>query len=88
MLTRGKTTSFLPLLLGAFLWREARFFVSDMTRRFDDERALLQYPITLRSLTHGEGHFTKQFAHYAPVPDNAAKPLIEDYQKRRETNGH
>lgn len=52
------------------------------------DASLLQYPITLRSLTHGEGHFTKHFAHYAPVPDNAAKPLIEEYQRKREANGH
>jgi elongation factor G len=52
------------------------------------DASLLQYPIVLRSLTHGEGYFTKHFAHYAPVPDNVAKPLVEAYQKRREANGH
>lgn len=48
------------------------------------EAELLKYPITLRSLTHGRGVFTKQFDHYSPVPDNAARPIIEEYQKRRE----
>jgi elongation factor G len=51
------------------------------------DASLLSYPITLRSITHGQGTFTKKFMHYAPVPDNAAKPLIEEYQKRREA-GH
>ena len=49
---------------------------------------LLKYPITLRSLTHGRGQFTKHFAHYSAVPDNAARPIIEEYQKRREDHAH
>ena len=52
------------------------------------DASLLSYPITLRSITHGQGSFTKQFMHYAPVPENAAKPLIEEYQKQREGGGH
>ena len=52
------------------------------------DASLLSYPITLRSLTRGQGSFTKQFSTYAPVPENAAKPLVDEYQKRREAGGH
>lgn len=48
------------------------------------EAELLQYPIVLRSLTHGRGTFCKQFDHYNPVPDPVARPIIEAYQARRE----
>ena len=36
---------------------------------------LLQYPIALRSLTHGHGHFTKSLDHYNPVPDNITRSI-------------
>lgn len=45
---------------------------------------LLRYPIVLRSLTHGRGVFDKEFDHYSAVPDNVARPIIEDYQKKRQ----
>jgi elongation factor G len=45
---------------------------------------LLRYPIVLRSLTHGRGVFDKEFDHYSAMPDNVARPIIEDYQKRRQ----
>jgi elongation factor G len=44
---------------------------------------LTRYSITLRSLTQGRGSFAKQFAHYAPMADNAAKSIVEEYQNSR-----
>jgi elongation factor G len=38
---------------------------------------LTKYSIVLRSLTQGRGRFTKTFAHYAPMPDNVARRVIE-----------
>lgn len=52
------------------------------------DASLLSYPIILRSITHGQGSFTKHFAHYAAVPDNVVKPLAEAYQKQRENGTH
>ena len=35
------------------------------------------YATRLRSLTQGRGTFTMEFAHYAPVPEDVAKPILE-----------
>ncbi|NOX62514.1 MAG: elongation factor G [Chloroflexi bacterium] len=35
------------------------------------------YATRLRSLTQGRGTFTMEFAHYAPVPENIARPILE-----------
>ena len=35
------------------------------------------YATRLRSLTQGRGTFSMEFAHYAPVPENIAKKLLQ-----------
>ena len=36
---------------------------------------LVRYAVDLRSATHGAGTFTRTFAHYEPMPEEAAKGL-------------
>ncbi len=38
---------------------------------------LLHYAVDLRSATHGTGTFTRSFAHYEPMPDDAARGVVE-----------
>jgi elongation factor G len=45
------------------------------------EDELYQYATALRSFTQGTGTFTMEFSHYAEVPGDVQKRLIEDYQK-------
>jgi elongation factor G len=39
------------------------------------QRELVRYAVDLRSATHGAGTFTRTFAHYEPMPEEAAKGL-------------
>jgi len=45
------------------------------------EDELYQYATTLRSMTQGTGTFSLEFSHYAEVPGDVQKRLIEDYHK-------
>ena len=45
------------------------------------EDELYQYATSLRSLTQGTGTFTMEFSHYAEVPGDVQKRLIEEYKK-------
>jgi elongation factor G len=51
---------------------------------------LTKYPLTLRSLAHGRGSFTKRFDHYSQMPEHLVRPISEAYQKRKEAmhSGH
>lgn len=44
---------------------------------------MYQYSTTLRAMTQGTGEFSMEFSHYAEVPGDVAKNLIEEYQKSR-----
>jgi len=44
---------------------------------------LYQYATTLRSMTQGTGSFGLEFSHYAEVPGDVQKRLIEEYEKSR-----
>ncbi len=44
---------------------------------------LYQYATTLRSMTQGTGTFDLEFSHYAEVPGDVQKRLIEVFQKSR-----
>jgi len=45
---------------------------------------MYQYSSTLRSLTQGRARFRMKFDHYAPVPYDLQKKLIDSYQKETE----
>ena len=45
------------------------------------EDELYQYATSLRSFTQGTGIFTMEFSHYAEVPGDVQKRLVEDYKK-------
>jgi len=47
------------------------------------EDELYQYATSLRSLTQGTGTFTMEFSHYADVPGDVQKRLVEEYAKSR-----
>ncbi len=47
------------------------------------EAEVLRYATDLRSMTQGLGTYTLKPSHYEEVPDHAARPLIEAYQKQR-----
>ena len=47
------------------------------------EEELYQYSTTLRSLTQGTGSYAMEFSHYAEVPQEVQKRLIEQYRKSR-----
>ncbi len=47
------------------------------------EDELYGYATTLRSMTQGTGRFTMEFSHYAEVPGEVQKRLMEDYKKNR-----
>jgi elongation factor G len=47
------------------------------------EAEVLRYATDLRSMTQGLGTYTLKFSHYEEVPDHAARPLIEAYEKQR-----
>ncbi|MGD9548475.1 MAG: elongation factor G [Candidatus Krumholzibacteriia bacterium] len=47
------------------------------------EDELYQYASSLRSFTQGTGVFTMEFSHYAEVPGDVQKRLIEEYQKSK-----
>jgi elongation factor G len=51
---------------------------------------LTKYSLTLRSLTHGRGSFTKRFDHYSQMPEHLVRPISEAYQKKKEAahSGH
>ncbi len=42
---------------------------------------LFEYPIELRSLTHGRGSYTMKFSHYEEVPPHIAEKIIQEAQK-------
>ena len=44
---------------------------------------MYQYSTTLRAMTQGTGEFAMDFSHYAEVPGDVAKQLIEAFQKSR-----
>lgn len=44
---------------------------------------MYQYSTTLRAMTQGTGEFAMEFSHYAEVPGDVAKNLIDEYQKSR-----
>lgn len=44
------------------------------------EDELYQYATSLRSFTQGTGTFTMEFSHYAEVPGDVQKRLVEEYQ--------
>ena len=45
------------------------------------EDELYQYATTLRSITQGTGIFTMEFSHYAEVPGDVQKRLVDEYKK-------
>jgi elongation factor G len=47
------------------------------------EDELYGYATTLRSMTQGTGRFTMEFSHYAEVPGEVQRRLMEDYKKNR-----
>jgi elongation factor G len=47
------------------------------------EAEVLRYATDLRSMTQGLGTYTLKPSHYEEVPDHAARPLIEAYEKQR-----
>jgi len=47
------------------------------------EDELYQYATALRSMTQGTGTFAMEFSHYAEVPGDVQKRLIETYRKSR-----
>ncbi len=48
------------------------------------EAELYQYATALRSLTQGTGTYAVEFSHYAEVPGDVQKRLVEEHRKRRE----
>jgi elongation factor G len=40
---------------------------------------LSKYSVALRALTQGRGSFSKRFAHYAAMPENAARRVAEEH---------
>lgn len=44
---------------------------------------MYQYSSSLRAMTQGTGEFSMEFDHYAEVPGDVAKQLIEAYEKSR-----
>lgn len=44
---------------------------------------MYQYSTSLRAMTQGTGEFEMEFSHYAEVPGDVAKALIEAYEKSR-----
>ena len=49
------------------------------------EDELYQYATALRSMSQGTGTFTMEFSHYAEVPGDVQKRLVEEYQKSQTT---
>jgi elongation factor G len=47
------------------------------------EDELYHYAIALRAMTQGTGTFTMEFSHYAEVPGDVQKRLVDEYQARR-----
>jgi elongation factor G len=47
------------------------------------EDELYQYATSLRSFTQGTGTFTMEFSHYAEVPGDVQKRLVEEFQASR-----
>ena len=47
------------------------------------EDELYQYATSLRSFTQGTGVFTMEFSHYAEVPGDVQKRLIDEYKKQQ-----
>ena len=44
---------------------------------------MYQYSTTLRAMTQGTGEFSMEFSHYAEVPGDVARQLIQAYEKSR-----
>lgn len=51
------------------------------------EGEVLRYSKDLRSMTGGRGSYTMKFSHYDEVPEHAAQPIIEEFEKRK-AEGH
>jgi elongation factor G len=47
------------------------------------EDELYHYAISLRAMTQGTGTFTMEFSHYAEVPGDVQKRLVEEFQASR-----
>ncbi len=47
---------------------------------------MFKYAIDLRSMTHGRGSFTAEFAHYEEMPSNMAEKVIAESKKEDEEN--
>ena len=47
------------------------------------EAELYQYATVLRSMTQGTGTYALEFSHYAEVPGDVQKRLVEEHQKSR-----
>ena len=47
------------------------------------EDELYHYAISLRAMTQGTGTFTMEFSHYAEVPGDVQKRLVDEYQASR-----
>jgi elongation factor G len=45
---------------------------------------LYEYASSLRSITQGRARFNVQFDHYAPVPYELQKKLMEEYSRQAE----
>jgi elongation factor G len=52
------------------------------------EAEVLRYSADLRSITAGRGTFDMKFSTYEEVPEQVAKTIIADYEKRREEENH
>jgi elongation factor G len=53
------------------------------------EAELFKYAATLRSMTQGRAHHTREPAGYEPVPDHAAQKIAEERKREREeASGH
>jgi elongation factor G len=49
-----------------------------LVRALVPQAGLVRYAIDLRAATHGAGTFTRTFAHYEPMPEDAAKRAATD----------
>jgi len=65
---------------GALLGTEADGPYQVITANIPEDE-LYQYATSLRSFTQGTGMFTMEFSHYAEVPGDVQKRLVEEYQK-------
>jgi elongation factor G len=65
---------------GALLGTEADGPYQVITANIPEDE-LYQYATSLRSFTQGTGIFTMEFSHYAEVPGDVQKRLVEEFKK-------